>query len=413
MKKIRTTLLLLLILTQIQAQERNIQYFLEQGMVNSPLLKDYQNQLLSAAIDSMRLRASYGFLVNGNSINTYAPVIHGYGYDNAISNGAQVSALVSASRLFVGKRNIENQFRAISLQNETTRNTAAITSQDLKKNITAQYITAYGDWAQYLFNQDVLKLLQEESSLLIQLTRAGTYKQTDYLTFLVTLQQQELLVKQLQAQYQNNYALLNYLCGLTDTAFHELPDPVLQPENIPGPEYTIFFRKFQLDSLQLKNSDAQIDYNYHPRISLFADGGYNSSLAVDPYKNIGVSAGVSLTVPIYDGKQRKMQHDKITLSEHTRRGYQDFFMQQYRQLIQQLTQQLQAAQQLIDQASARIKYAEGLIQANRKLLMSGDVRIADYIIAINNYLNAKNIITLNTINKYQLINQLNYWNRIN
>jgi S1-C subfamily serine protease len=44
-------------------------------------------------------------------------------------------------------------------------------------------------------------------------------------------------------------------------------------------------------------------------------------------------------------------------------------------------------------------------------LVTGDVRIADYIIAIGNYLNAKNIITQNTINKLQIINQVNYWNR--
>jgi hypothetical protein len=43
-------------------------------------------------------------------------------------------------------------------------------------------------------------------------------------------------------------------------------------------------------------------------------------------------------------------------------------------------------------------------------MATGDARIADYVIAINNYLNAKNIITQNTINKLQLISQINYWN---
>ena len=81
--------------------------------------------------------------------------------------------------------------------------------------------------------------------------------------------------------------------------------------------------------------------------------------------------------------------------------------------MQQLTQQLGTTMELIDQASKQISYAEGLMEANKALLVHGDVRIADYVIAINSYLNATNIITQNIVNKYQLINQINYWNSAN
>ena len=55
----------------------------------------------------------------------------------------------------------------------------------------------------------------------------------------------------------------------------------------------------------LKASDAQIDLSYKPKVSLYADAGYVSSLQYLPYKNFGASAGVNLTVPIYDGRQKK------------------------------------------------------------------------------------------------------------
>ena len=42
---------------------------------------------------------------------------------------------------------------------------------------------------------------------------------------------------------------------------------------------------------------------------------------------------------------------------------------------------------------------------------TGDARMADYLLAIGNYLTAKNAIRQNTINKLQIINQINYWNR--
>ena len=180
---------------------------------------------------------------------------------------------------------------------------------------------------------------------------------------------------------------------------------------LPLLQETIFYNQFKIDSLKIKTNDKQIDYSYKPRVSVFADGGYNSSFAITPYKNFGLSAGVALTVPIYDGKQRKMQHQKNAIAEQNRSTYQDFFSTQYSQQIAQLNQQLLLTQQLVEQTDTQIKYAEGLIKAQRQQLITGDVRIADYIIAIGNYLNAKNIVTQNTINKFQIINQINYWNR--
>jgi outer membrane protein TolC len=413
MKEIGIILWIVLFAVPGFTQEKNLAYYLEQAKQNSPLLKDYQGQIKSAQIDSQRLRAAYGPQINGVSNNTYAPLIHGIGYDNAITNGGQVSALVAASKELNGKKNLDNQIKGIRIQQEGLYNTAKISEQDLKKNIVAQYITAYGDWAQYSFNNEVLSLLKEEEVILKKLTQTGTYKQIDYLTFLVTLQQQQLLLKQLQTQYQNNFAQLNYLSGITDTTFTPISDPAPVIEHLPGLENTVFYHQFEIDSLQLRNADAAINLAYRPKISIFGDGGFNSTLAIDPYKNVGVSAGLSISIPIYDGRQRKMQHNKVAISEATRKNYQDFFSRQYQQQIQQLLQQLQGAQQLIDQASAQIVYASGLMQANKQLLVHGDVRIADYVIAINSYLNAKNIITQNIINKYQLINQINYWNSAN
>ncbi|MFB6456880.1 TolC family protein [Chitinophaga sp. Hz27] len=413
MKQLRISLLLIFFFITTYAQEKDLHYYLDQGKQNSPLLKDYQNQVKAAQIDSMRLRGAYGPQVNGISNNTYAPVIHGYGYDNAITNGGQVTALVTATKELNGKKNLNNQLYGIDLQNQGLRITARISEQDLKKNIVAQYIITYGDWEQYCFNNSVLQLLREEEVILKKLTQTGTYRQTDYLTFLVTLQQQELLLKQLRAQYQNNFGQLNYLCGIIDTAFTPIVDPALRIDHLPSLENTVFYRQFEIDSLKLRNTDAAIDLSYRLRINLYTDGGFNSTLALDPYKNFGVSTGISLAIPIYDGKQRKLQHNKVAISEETRKNYQEFFSHQYYQQIQQLLQQLASTFELIEQATKQIHYADGLMQANKALLVHGDVRIADYVIAINNYLNAKNIITQNIVYKYQLINQINYWNSAN
>jgi outer membrane protein TolC len=154
-----------------------------------------------------------------------------------------------------------------------------------------------------------------------------------------------------------------------------------------------------------------VDFGYKPKLNVFADGGYSSTLAYQAYKNFGTSFGFSLTVPIYDGHQRKLQYSKLEIAERTRTGYKDFFTRQYNQQIAQLSQQLKATEELIGQINEQIKYSETLISVNGKLMGTGDAKIADYILALNNYLNAKNLLTQNNITRLQIINQINYWNR--
>ena len=392
-------------------QEKHLEYFLEQGLIKNPLLTDIKNQAASATLDSMRVRAYYKIQINANGNNFYAPVINGWGYDKAISNGAQYTNLVTFSQLIGGRKNVENQIAATQLNQMSNLNAEKISEQDLKLAITMQYIVAYGVQQQILFNNEVLNLLTTESSILKTLTDNGTYRQTDYLTLYVTIQQQKIQIDQLKVQFQNDYALLNNLCGLQDTAYTQLLEPSFELKPVSPIKQTVFFRKFQLDSLRIENSREQLNFNYRPKVNLFADGGFNSTFATTPYKNFGASLGVNFSMIIHDGRQRKIQNSQIQLQQDTRSAYERFFLDQTHQQLSQWYQQLSGVEQLIDQIESQIKYSEGLMDANRKLLITGDVRIADYIIAINNYLNAKYLITQNTINRYQILNQLNYWNR--
>ena len=392
-------------------QQKNLAYFIQQALNNSPLLKDYQNQVQINQVDSQRIRATYKPQVTGTSNNVYAPVIKGYGYDGAITNGGQLSALVGVNQALAGKKYLDAQFETLRLQNQGIENTARLSEQDLTRTIVAQYITAFGDMQQLHFAREVNVLLKKEETLLKALTENNVYRQTDYLTFLVTRQQQELSVKQLSIQLQNDYATLNYLSGIIDTAEATLAEPDLTLHQLPEISQSAFFRKFTLDSLQLGNSRSLIDFNYKPRVSLYADAGYNSTLTYLPYKNFGTSFGVNVTVPIYDGKQKKLQYSKISIAEKTRLGYKDFFTAQYSQQVAQLLQQLKATAELIEEINHQIKYAEGLINVNIKLLETGDAKIADLVIAVNNYMTAKNLLTQNNTSRLQIINQVNYWNR--
>jgi outer membrane protein TolC len=290
-------------------------------------------------------------------------------------------------------------------------NSERISEQDLKKAITTQYITTYGDQLALKFNREVITLLKQEEDVLKKLTRSNVYRQSDYLTFLVTLQQQQLQLSQARAQFKNDYATLNYLAGIADTSAMELDTPAIQKLIPHEPDGSIYFRQYHLDSLKLVNSRQLIDYTYKPKINALADAGYESDFMGQAWKNFGFSVGFGLSIPIYDGGQRKLQYKKLSLQEETRENYKAFFDTQYHQQIAQIKQQIAENETLLGQVNEQTKYTNSLIKVDTQLLQTGDVRIADLLLAINNYLTVKNLFNQTVISRLQLINQLNYWNK--
>jgi outer membrane protein TolC len=393
------------------AQTYSLDHYLQLAQTNSPLLKDLKNQIASNQIDSLRLRAGLKPQVNVNSGGLYAPVVNGYGYSEAITNEHTLNGLMQVQKTIVGKNNINTQVETLTLQTLSLTNQSKISEQDLRKAITTQYITTYGDLQQYKFTQEVVKLLNTEEDLLKKLTRSNVYRQSDYLTFLVTLKQQELTLTQARLLYKNDFATLNYLAGVADTSIRDLDEPGLQRLNKPNITSSIYFQQYKLDSLKLINSKQLIDYAYKPKLNVQADGGYNSDFMGQAWKNFGISAGFGLVIPIYDGGQRKLQYRKLSLQEETRQNYKAFFDVQYRQQVAQLNQQITETETLIAQIQDQTKYTESLIKIDMQLMQTGDLHISDLVLAINNYLTIKNLMTQTVISRLQLINQLNYWNK--
>jgi hypothetical protein len=75
-------------------------------------------------------------------------------------------------------------------------------------------------------------------------------------------------------------------------------------------------------------------------------------------------------------------------------------------------QQLQMTESLINEINGQIKYADTLVRVNLKLLETGNIRITDFILSVNTYLNARHLLNQNYISRLQLINQINYWEAI-
>lgn len=392
------------------AQQRNVAFFIDKAILNTALIEDLNNQTSSNSIDSLVYKAALKPQLNANLFANYAPLINGYGYDTAISNGQTVSGLVGFSQRILGNEQKNNQLKSIYLLKEKLNFNKKVTINDVRKVIQLQYIVAYSESKQTEYLQQQLNLLNTELEILKKLTQKSIYKQTDYLLFLSTVKQQEITMLQMQQQFENDLAVLNYLSGTNENPNIELTQPKLELSEIINTDQSIFNQQFKIDSLSIQNQKLYIANTYKPSLSLLADAGYNSTFTLQPYKNFGYSFGFNLSIPLYDGQQRKLQITKNDLASKTNIAYKKQFDRQFKQQQTQLLEKINQNQVLLEKLDMQLKINETLIAAFNKLLITGNAIITDYVLALNNSIAINNTIAQNHRNKLLLINELNYWN---
>ena len=392
----------------ILAKAQPLDFYIQKGLQNSPLLKEFNNQVLSGRIDSLLVLAGNDFQINQVSQAMYAPVAKKFGYDEAITDGGNYSAVISLEKSLFNQKTLNNQFKTIALLKQSVEADRKITIVELKKGITEQYLLAYADFLEIQFNQKTLDLLKNEQEILKSLANQGIYPQTDLMNLSLSVTTEEIAIRQSEIQYKNNLAVLNFICGINSSQAVVLEKPQFTIQNSFDVLSTPTMEKFRIDSLQNLNSRQLIDLNYRPKFSAFADAGFMAIRPENIPHNFGTSLGLNFSVPIYDGKQRKLQYDKTMLAEQSRQDYQTFYTSQYRQQILQLTEQLKLSDELITQIRKQLLQQENLIALYKIEIEKGLVRFLDFLSVVNSYTETQNTLTVSEMNRLQIINQLNY-----
>lgn len=393
---------------QVHAQVQTLDYFLQQGMVNSPLLKDYQNQIRTATVDSLLVQAGQHPQVNANAQILYAPSHGMFGYDEAITNGGNYAGLIGVSQYFMNSRDLKNRYEGFSIQKRALTNASKISVNDLKRLITSQYLNAYSDYSNLAFNRTFMKLLNDEKEIIQRLSESGIYKQTDYLALLIEAQSQEIILGQMTNLYSKDIRLLNQLCGMTDTTRIELSLPEISRISLSDFSLSPLFIQYKIDSLKISNDKKAIDIRYLPKLNWFADAGLMSSNPALLGQHFGFSAGINFSIPIYDGKQKKLDYQKLDFSEDTRTQYESFFKKQYNQQVMQLNSEIVANRTTLEQLKKQLKTADQLIFMIKSQLEAGNISITEFINATKNYQSINKDVIQTEINILQSINEVNY-----
>ncbi|MEI7490345.1 MAG: TolC family protein [Bacteroidota bacterium] len=402
-------LLLLFFNLNAFSQDHSLEYYISRGVENNPGLKDLSNQIRSNQYDSLITRASYLPQVNFNAYMMYAPVINGWGYSDVITNGQQLSGTLNVNQQIFNKKTREVNYQKFGIENRSLENSRNLGINELKKAITAQYLSAYSAIMEAEFQQQILSTLKEEELVLKMWVQKGTYRQTDYLSVKVEIIQLERNIRNLEFQYRKEFSNLNVICGISDTAVYRLNLTAIEEILKHSPENSIFFRKFVIDSLKIQTEKLLIDRKYKPTVNWFSDGGIINNEPVYLYQNFGISFGMSLSLPVYDGNQRKLNYSKLRAEEETRKNYRDFFRTQYGLQLKQLKDELDNVRVLARDNDKQIEVVKMLVAQERAELNSGTLTITDYILALKNLIDATHEAVQYQIRAQYILNEINFW----
>jgi outer membrane protein TolC len=359
-------------------------------------------------IDSLLIRAARLPQVEAKSQLLYSPAYKNFGYDEVVTDGGNYQAVVGVSHAILNRRELSNKYQSVNIQRQYAVNSSRISVAELKRIITDQYLVTYTDYSDLTFNKSFLGLAYKENDIIRQFVINGLCKQTDYLSLQIETQTLEILVNQLKNQFEKDIRLLNRLCGLSDTVVYELVLPALEIKGNNEVMKSPLYIQYKLDSLRIANEMAGIDIKYRLKMNWFADAGFLTATPSNFYRHFGYSAGVSLSIPVYDGRQREKEKQKLSLAEDTRGSYQDNFRKQYYQQIKQFTDELKSLQVLSVQFENQLSTSQKLVDALKGQLESGIIQMTEFINAIKNYRNINKSLSDNRIRIQQVINELNY-----
>src|SRR5205085_2874330 len=156
--------------------------------------------------------------------------------------------------------------------------------QDLKKNISEQYILTYQFQVQGAYLQRIIDQLENRKPLIAALVKQGLLQQNDYLLLDIQVLTSMNELKQLQFSFNNGLQQLKTLTAITDSASFRLDSPSVYIK-LPPKEY-YYEQKFRLDSLKLVMDQNVFNSKYRPQVSLTGSSGFNATDLRNIHRNI-------------------------------------------------------------------------------------------------------------------------------
>lgn len=426
MKKYFLHFLLFIIIGNVAAQQRDLNFYIEQAKTNSPLIQKNKNDTKIIQLDLQQTeRILKCPVISLESSILFAPVISHdtypstfqlatansvkyTGYDLGATSGGQYQAYISASQPLLGRMNYKVYSSRADIARKQNDNSTILTVHEIEQLVGYQYILCLKSKTQIKNSDIIIQQLDEQLNVMHKLVQNAVYKQSDLMLLEIEKQNLEVTNQSFKNDYNSNLYDLNLICGVKDSTQAEIAEINLQikPEN---PSNSQFLTSYNLDSLSIIANQSINELKYKPQLNAFANAGYNAT-GIPTFDRFGLSAGLTFSWNIYDGGQRKLERQKSNVSINTLLFEKNHFMSQQEINKNKIRNQIKSLDERGVILENQLIQYDKLYKVYENELSQGLVSVMDFKNLLKDFTSKKQDYLLLKMEKQLLINSYNYWN---
>jgi outer membrane protein TolC len=425
----KNTILLILLLFLpgvLIAQQRDLNFYLEQAKINSPLINKNKNENKIAELDLRQIRSILSkpevnleanvllapIISHDNNSNHFELTSDGAdnynGYDLALTDGGHYQAYVSVKQPLLTGSQYKIYSNKADISQQINENSIALTIHELEQLVSYQYILCLKSSKQREISFDLVEELKNQLLIMQKLVENAIYKQTDLMLLQIEYQSYEFEYWTFQTEYKNNLYDLNLICGINDKNLVDVQEINFQLKSdiLANSQ---FLTSYKLDSLNIITEQSINELKYKPQISLFADAGLNAAY-LPSFNRLGFSSGIAFSWNIFDGNQREIQREKSTINLQTIGFEKKNFITQNDIYKNKILNQINSLDQRLKIIEEQINQYDQLYNAYQKEFSQGEVSVIDFKNVLKDIFAKKQESLLLKMDKQLLINSYNYWN---
>jgi hypothetical protein len=406
--------------------QNDLKYYITAAQQNSPLIQDNKNLSEVNKIEIDRLKAFYTKAqITFNASVAVSPVVNydngvsriqinpsdpiSYkGYDMAASNGGAYQGILNVNQPLFNNGKLKVVSEQIEILGKINQNTIKLNEHDIEKIVGDQYILCLQDLKQTEYIEQLVKIIEEQRAVIVKLVENGILKQSDLLLVSIEMQTQLSSLSLFKSNYRRDLMDLNILCGINDTSLVKLNRLEIQINLLDS--VSNFAEKYRLDSLNLVASQRNLELRYKPQLNSFANAGFNGVYLPTMPNRFGVSAGLNLSIYIFDGKQKDLYRKKTEYLIHSTQAYKANFITQNSIRKNKLMAEINTLNERIILSENQLKDYKQLLEYYKKEVITGQQSITTYILTLKSLATLERDFILMQSNKQFLINNYNYWN---
>ena len=149
---------------------------------------------------------------------------------------------------------------------------------------------------------------------------------------------------------------------------------------------------------------------YVPQIKLFFNTGLNAVEIDNIQRRFGLSAGISLSMPIFDGGQRDIMAQQSLITQKITADFKDYAAKNISIQRGDAKNKIESLKRNLDNFEEQIEDYKKLLSISVEQLEKGNLSMIEYLTELRNYIEIQKNYISTQIN-YQLeISNYNYWN---